>query len=45
MKKIESLLKIAVMKFEFYNLKTRFYKRQISFLVVNTVMNKCSIRL
>jgi len=37
MKKIGSLLKIPVMKFEYYNLETRFHKRQVSFLVVKTV--------
>jgi len=39
MKKIESLLKIAGMKFEFLNLENRFHKRQVSFLVVKIV--KC----
>jgi len=34
MKRIESLLKIAGMKFEFL---IRFHKRQVSFLVVKTV--------
>jgi len=45
MKKIGSLLKIAVMKFEFYNLETRFHKHQVSFLVVKTVKCKRSIKL
>jgi len=31
------------MKFEFYNLETRFHKRQVSFLVVKTVKCKRSI--
>jgi len=39
MKRIESLLKIASIKSEFQNLEIRFYKRQVSFLVVITV--KC----
>jgi len=39
MKRIESLLKIAGLKFEFQNLEIRFHKRQASFLVVKTV--KC----
>jgi len=33
MKRIESLLKIAGMKFELSNLKIRFHKRKVSFLV------------
>jgi len=33
MKKLGSLLKIPVMKFEFYNLETRFHKRQVSFSI------------
>jgi len=33
-KRIASLLKIAGMKFEFENLKIRFHKRQVSFLIV-----------
>jgi len=36
MKKIESLLKTAGMKFEISNLEIRFYKRRVSFLVVKT---------
>jgi len=40
MKRIESLLKTAGMKFEFSNLEIRFYKRQVSFLVVKTVTCK-----
>jgi len=43
MKRIESLLKIVGMKFEFQNLKIRFHKRKVSFLVVKTV-NKHGIR-
>jgi len=39
MKKIESLFKTASMKFEFSNFEIRFYKRQVSFLVFQTV--KC----
>jgi len=39
MKRIESLLKIADMKFEIEKLEIRFHKRQVSFLVVKTV--KC----
>jgi len=34
MKRIESLLKLAGMTFEFENLKSLFHKRQVSFLVV-----------
>jgi len=45
MKKIESLLKIACMKFEFQNLQIRFHTRQVSFLVFKTVMCKRGIRL
>jgi len=44
MKRIESLLKIAGKKFEFQNLKIRFHKRQVSFLVVKTVKCKRGIR-
>jgi len=44
MKKIESLLKTASMKFEFSNLEIRFYKRQVSFMVVKTVKCKRGIR-
>jgi len=41
MKKIESLLKTASMKFEFSNLEIRFHK--VSFLVVKTVKCKRGI--
>jgi len=44
MKRIESLLKSAGIKFKFQNLETRFYKRQVSFLVVKTVKCKRSIK-
>jgi len=44
MKKIESLLKIASMKFEFSNLEIHFYKRQVSFLVIKTIKCKRGIR-
>jgi len=37
MKRIESLLKIAGIKFKFQNLEIRFHKRQVSFLVVKAV--------
>jgi len=44
MKRIESLLKIAGMKFKFYNLEIRFHKRQVvSFLVVKIVKCKRGI--
>jgi len=43
MKRIESLLKIADTKFQFQNLEIRFHKRQVSFLVVKTVMCKRGI--
>jgi len=43
MKRIESLLKNAGIKFEFKNLEIRFHKRQDSFLVVNTVKCKRGI--
>jgi len=43
MMRIESLLKIAVMKLEFQNLEIYFHKRQVLFLVVKTVKYKCSI--
>jgi len=33
MKSIQSLLKLADMKFEFTNLEIRFHKRQVSFIV------------
>jgi len=36
-------LKIASMKIEFQNLKIRFHKRQVSFLVVKTVKCKRGI--
>jgi len=39
MKKMESLLRTASMKLEFSNLEIRFYKPQVSFLVIKTV--KC----
>jgi len=42
--RIESLLKIAGLKFEFYNLEIRFHKRQVSFLIVKTVKCKRDIR-
>jgi len=41
MKRIENLLNIADMKFEFWNLEIRFRKRQVSFLVVKTA--KCKL--
>jgi len=37
------LLKISDKKFEVLNLKIRFYKRQVSFLVVKTVKCKRGI--
>jgi len=37
MKRMESLLKIAGIKFELKNLEICFHKRQFSFLVVKTV--------
>jgi len=43
MKRIESLLRIAGMKFEFLKLEIRFRKRQVSFLVVKTVKCKRGI--
>jgi len=43
MKRIESLLKIADMKFEFYNLEIHFHKRQVSFLVVVLCVNAASV--
>jgi len=43
MKRIEYLLKIAVVKFKFENLEIRFYKRQVSFLVVKTIKCKRGI--
>jgi len=39
----KTLLKIAGMKFEFENLKIRFHKCQVSFLVVKTVKCKRDI--
>jgi len=45
MKKIESLLETARMKFEFSNLEIHFYKRQVSFLVVKTIKCKRGITL
>jgi len=39
-KRIESLLKIAGMKFKLF----RFHKRKVSFLVVNTVKYKPGIK-
>jgi len=45
MRRLESLLKIAVIKFEFLNLEIRFRKRQVSFLVVKTVKCKRGISL
>jgi len=43
MKRIESLIKIAGIKFEFKNLEIRFHKRQVSFLVIKTVKCKRGI--
>jgi len=43
MKRIESLLKIAGIKFEFQNLEIRFHRRQVSFVVVKTVKFKRGI--
>jgi len=43
MKQLESLLKIEGMKFKFKNLKIRFHKRQVSFLVLKTVKCKRGI--
>jgi len=43
MKRIESLLKTASMKLVFSNLEIRFYKRQVSFLVIKTVKCKGGI--
>jgi len=45
MKRIESLLIITNMKFEFKYLEIGFHKRQVSFLVVKTIKCKRSIRL
>jgi len=44
MKRIESLLKIAGIKFEFYKLEIRFHKRQVSFLFVKTAKCKRGIK-
>jgi len=44
MKRIESLLKFASMMFEFLKLGNPLHKRQVSFLVVKTVMCKHGIR-
>jgi len=41
---MESLLKISDKNFEFLNLEIRFYKRQVSFLVAETVKCKRGIR-
>jgi len=38
-RRLESLFKIAGMKFKFWKLEIRFHKREVSFLVVKTV--KC----
>jgi len=43
MERVESLLKIAGITFEFQNVKIRFHKRQVSFLVVKTVKCKRGI--
>jgi len=43
MKRIESLLKIAYVKFEFQNLEIHIHKRQVSFLVVKTVKCKSGV--
>jgi len=43
MKKNESLLKTAGMKFEFWSLEICFHKRQVSFLVVKNVKCKRGI--
>jgi len=45
MKRIESLLKLVDMKFEFKNLEIGFHKCQVSFLVVKTIKCKRGIRL
>jgi len=42
-KRIESLIKIAGIKFEFKNFEIRFHKRQVSFLVIKTVKCKRGI--
>jgi len=41
--KLKSLLHTASMKFEFINLESCFYKRQVSFLVVKTAKCKRGI--
>jgi len=41
MKRLESLVEIAGIAFEFQNLKIRFHNRQVSFLVVKTAKCKC----
>jgi len=43
MNRIESLLKIADMKFDFQNLEICFHKRQVLFLVVKTIKCKRGI--
>jgi len=43
MKRIQSLFKIASMKFELKKLEIGFLKRQVSFLVVKTVKCKRGI--
>jgi len=43
-KRIESFLHTAHMKFEYSNLEIRFHKCQVSFLVVKTVKCKRGIR-
>jgi len=45
MKRIESLLKIAGVKFQFLSLEIRFYKGQVPFLAVNTAQCKRDISL
>jgi len=44
MKKIENLLKISGIRFEFLNLEIRFHKRQVSSLVVKTAKCKRGIK-
>jgi len=44
-KRIESLINIAGIKFEFENLEIRFHKRQVSFLVAKTAKCKRGITL
>jgi len=43
MKRVENLLKIASMTFQFWNLKIGFQERRISFLVVKTAKCKRGI--